>query len=182
MRFTDATLRPAGARIGPMLAYAYDIDPYIAWARVAVDGCFDGPWERKYAVGTIFLRGPGSGLVEETHGMESVEMQMGELLVDVRLPRVGASKSVTYTGDGYISVRHPETQGVEDALNFIARTVEITYSHPESLEPPGEAASEQWKERLQYFDKQLYKPAWENDSLPACLFDHLSLVRTEQKE
>ena len=33
VRFTDATLRPAGARIGPMLAYAYDIDPYVAWAR-----------------------------------------------------------------------------------------------------------------------------------------------------
>src|ERR1043165_9117089 len=25
--------------------------------RIDVDGCFDGPWERKYAVGTIFLRG-----------------------------------------------------------------------------------------------------------------------------
>jgi hypothetical protein len=99
--------------------------------------------------------------------MESVEMQMGESLVDVRLPRGGASKSVTYTGDGYITVRHPETEAVEDALEFIARTVKITYSHPESRVPSGEAASEQWKERLQYFDKQLYKPAWENDSLPA---------------
>ncbi len=63
VRFTDATLRPAGARIGPMLAFAYDVDPYRVWARVSVDGCFDGPWERKYAVGTVFLRGrrPGTG-------------------------------------------------------------------------------------------------------------------------
>jgi hypothetical protein len=167
VRFTDATLRPAGARIGPMLGYAYDTDPYVAWARVAVDGCFDGPWERKYAVGTIFLRGLGSGVVEEVHGIESVELQIGRLLADVRLPRVGSAKSLTYTGDGYITVRHPETQAVEDALDFIARTVEIRYSHPESPVPSGEAASEQWKERLQYFDKQLYKPAWENDSLPA---------------
>ncbi|HTG17681.1 MAG TPA: hypothetical protein VK747_20705 [Blastocatellia bacterium] len=163
VRFTDATLRPAGARIGPMLGFAYDIDPYVAWARVAVDGCFDRPWERKYAVGTIFLRGLGSGLVKEVHGMESVVLRIGELLVDSRLPRVGAAKSVTYTGDGYITVRHPETQAVEDALGFIARTMEITYSHPESRVPSGE----QWKERLQYFDKQLYKPAWENDFLPA---------------
>jgi len=95
--------------------------------------------------------------------MESVVLRIGELLVDSRLPRVGAAKSVTYTGDGYITVRHPETQAVEDALGFIARTMEITYSHPESRVPSGE----QWKERLQYFDKQLYKPAWENDFLPA---------------
>jgi phosphoribosylaminoimidazole carboxylase (NCAIR synthetase) len=28
--FTDATLRPAGARIAPMLAFAYEMDPYLA--------------------------------------------------------------------------------------------------------------------------------------------------------
>ena len=167
IRFTDATLRPAGARIGPMLAYAYDMDPYVSWARVAVDGCFDGPWERKHAVGTVFLRGLGRGLVEEVHGMESVESQVGDSLADVRLPRVGAAKSVTYTGDGYITVRHRETQAVEDWLDFIARTVRITYSHAESPAPAGEAATEQWKERLRYSEKQLYKPAWEEEFLPA---------------
>jgi len=167
IRFTDATLRPAGARIAPMLAYAYDIDPYLSWARVAVDGGFDGPWERKYAVGTIFLRGLGRGLVEAVHGMEAVELQIGDSLVDVRLPLVGAAKSVTYTGDGYVTVRHQETQAVEDSLDFIARTVRITYSHPESPIPLGGDASEQWTERLRYFEKQLYKPPWENDSLPA---------------
>lgn len=167
LRFTDATLRPAGARIGPMLGFAFGVDPHRAWARAAVDGCFDGPWERQHAVGTIFLRGLGSGIVREVHGMESVESQIRESLVDVRLPRVGAAKSVTYTGDGYITVRHRETQAVEEALDFIARTVEITYSEPESSAPPGGDSSEQWKERLQYSDKQLYKPAWENDSLPS---------------
>ena len=70
--FTDATLRPAGARIGPMLAFAYDIDPYRVWARVAVDGCFDGPWKRKYAVGTVFLRGVGQGRVQRVEGLEEV--------------------------------------------------------------------------------------------------------------
>lgn len=165
--FTDATLRPAGARIGPMLAFAYDMDPYVAWARIAVDGCFDGPWERKYAVGTIFLRGPGSGTIENVQGLELVKRRMGESLMDVRLPRVGAAKSYTYTGDGYISIRHPETEAVESALEFIAQTVHITYSDPESPVPPGPATREQLGQRLQYFDEQLNKPAWENDFLLA---------------
>ena len=167
VRFTDATLRPAGARIGPMLAYAYDIDPYVAWARVAVDGCFDGPWDRKYAVGTIFVRGLGSGVVKEVHGMESLEVKIQDLVVDVRLPRIGAPKAITYTGDGYITVRHPETQRVEDALDLIARTVRITYSRPESSMSVGGSIIDRWNERVHYFDKELYKPAWENDSLPA---------------
>ena len=113
VRFTDATLRPAGARIGPMLAFAYDIDPYRVWARVAVDGCFDGPWERKYAVGTVFLRGVGQGQVERVEGLEEVRRRVGDELVDSRVPRIGRSKSHTYTGDGYITVRHPETEMVE---------------------------------------------------------------------
>ena len=167
LAFTDATLRPAGARIAPMLAFAYDIDLHQAWARATVDGCFDGPWERKYAVGTIFLRGTGHGLVEQLHGIESVRQHVGELVADVRLPRVGAAKSATYTGDGYITVRHPETRVVEDALRLIARTVRVTYSHSESTSPGSGAVNrEQWAQRLQHFDKQLNKPAWEDDSLP----------------
>jgi hypothetical protein len=162
--FTDATLRPAGARIGPMLAFAYDIDPYFAWARVAVDGCFDGPWERKFAVGTVFLRGIGDGLVNQVDGIESMGQQVGEFLVEARLPQVGATKSATYTGDGYITVRHPDTAVVEDALRLISKTVRITYSRPESTADKNETVVEQWGQRLQYFDKQLNKPAWDHDS------------------
>lgn len=164
--FTDATLRPAGARIGPMLAFAYDIDPHLAWARAAVDGCFDGPWERKYAVGTIFLRGTGRGVVERVQGIESVRRHMRELLVDARLPRVGSAKSATYTGDGYLTVRHPETHIVEDALRFIEQTVSINYSQAEPFAPLNKAIGEQWAGRLRHFDKQLNKPVWEDDSPP----------------
>jgi carbamoyl-phosphate synthase L subunit-like protein len=163
--FTDATLRPAGARIGPMLGFAYDIDSYFAWARVAVDGCFDGPWERKYAVGTIFLRGMGAGQVDNVDGFESVRQRVGDLLVEVRLPRVGALKSATYTGDGYITLRHSDTNVVEEALQLIAQTVRITYTQP-ALPPPNE--TEQWSQRLLYFDQQLNRPAWDiNDSMPS---------------
>ena len=150
-----------------MLAFAYDIDPHLAWARAAVDGCFDGPWERRYAVGTAFLRGAGRGVVERVRGLESVRRHVGEFVVDARLPRVGAAKSATYTGDGYITVRHPETRVVEDALALIARTVRVTYSRPESPAPPDEAVGERWSQRLRHFDEQLNKPAWEDDPLPS---------------
>ena len=124
--FTDATLRPAGARIAPMLAHAYDIDPYLAWARATLDGCFDGPWTRKYAVGTVFLRGAGSGTVESVNGFEIVERKLGERLADVRLPRAGAVKASTYTGDGYITVRHPETAVVEKHSISLRKQLALT--------------------------------------------------------
>ncbi|HKO57952.1 MAG TPA: hypothetical protein VJ276_18945, partial [Thermoanaerobaculia bacterium] len=143
--FTDATLRPAGARIAPMLAYAYDIDPYRAWARAVVDGAFDGPWERRWAVGTIFLRGNGRGTIEQLHGIDAVRRRLGSMIVEARLPRAGAPAAATYTGDGFITVRHAETAAVEEALAFIADTVRIENSG--------------WTQRLDY------RPAW--DALPA---------------
>jgi biotin carboxylase len=152
--FTDATLRPAGARIAPMLAHAYDIDPYRAWARVAVDNAFDGPWERKYAVGTIFLRGLGSGSVRHVSGVERVQHELGNMLVDVRWPRIGARKSATYTGDGYLTIRHPETSVVQQALRSIAQLIRIDYS---SDEPPASVA---WGHRLRNF-QELNRPAWD---------------------
>jgi hypothetical protein len=166
VRFNDATLRPAGARIGPMLSFAYDVDAYRAWARVAADGCFDGPWERKYAVGTIFVRGMGQGKVTRVEGIQVVRQLLGDLLVDSRLPRVGNSKAVTYTGDGYITVRHPETQVVEEALDMIARTLVITYTEAPAPATAPVVLREQWTQRLRQFDQQLYKPSWDDDSLP----------------
>lgn len=151
--FTDATLRPAGARIAPMLAHAYDIDPYRAWARVAVDGCFDGPWERKYAAGTIFLRGVGSGVVEVVDGLETVQREFRELLMEVRLPKRGTPKSVSYTGDGFITIRHPETHVVEQALSKISKQIRITYSSSAH-------ATTEWRERLHNFG-ELNRPAWD---------------------
>ena len=147
--FTDATLRPAGARIGPMLGFAYDIDPYRAWARVVVDGCFDGPWERKYAVGTIFLRGTGSGIVERVDGVDTIK---SDLIVDARWPKIGTQKSDTYTGDGYITIRHPDTSHVKNALEFIRNTIKLSYS--------GTETNLQWKDRFQNYQK-LNRPAWE---------------------
>ncbi len=151
--FVDATLRPAGARIGPMFGFAHDVDPYRVWARVAVDDVFDGPLERKYAVGTVFLRGSGSGSVETVQGIESVLEQLRSAIVEARWPKIGGPKSATYTGDGFVTVRHPDTAVVENALDFIDRTIRITYSSSQ----PSETG---WSERIDNF-RELNKPAWD---------------------
>lgn len=152
--FIDATLRPAGARIAPMFGFACDVDPYRVWARVAIDGCLDGPLERKFAVGTIFLRGRGSGLVEHVAGVGAICEKLGDSLVEAHWPKAGAAKSPTYTGDGFITVRHPDAGVVEEALDLIDRTVKIAYSSPKPDSPVGNL------ERVRNY-RSLNKPAWE---------------------
>jgi hypothetical protein len=151
--FIDATLRPAGARIGPMFGYAFDVDPYRLWARVAVDGVFDGPLERKYSVGTIFLRSPGSGSVQNIEGTEVITHELDDLIVEARWPKIRVSRSVTYTGDGFITVRHPDIAVVQNALDFIDRTIRITYSDADTPSPNVEVLWRNFKE--------LNRPAWD---------------------
>src|SRR5262249_21247334 len=129
------------------------------------DGCFDGPWERRYAVGTVFLRGVGRGQVDRVEGLEEVRRRVGDDLVDSRVPRAGRRKSLSYTGDGYITVRHSETEVVRDYLEMIANTVRITYTLDGDASVDVDGSPWRWSQR-RHDDRQHCRPAWDDDSLP----------------
>ncbi len=123
----EIAARPPGAQIVRMNSYAYDTDMYRAWARAVVDDAFDGPWERKYAVGTAFLRGVGRGRVASVRGVEAVNAKVGNVVVESRLPTLGTPRADSYEGDGYVIVRHPDTEVVKAALQTVIENVQITY-------------------------------------------------------
>ncbi len=120
--------RPAGANISIMNTYAHDMDLYKAWNRAVVDSAFDGPWERKYAVGTAFLRGTGRGRVTGATGFAEIKRQLGPSIVEAKIPTVGDPKSDSYEGDGYIIVRDPSTEVVQSLLKTIIQTIRIYYA------------------------------------------------------
>lgn len=120
--------RPPGAHITRMIGVAYDMDPYRAWARAVVDGCFDGPFERRYSVGCAYLRGMGRGRVTGVLGAAEVNRVVGHLVVEAKLPSPGAPKSDSYEGDGYAIVRASETAVVERALRTIIENVRVHYA------------------------------------------------------
>jgi len=121
---SEVGARPPGAQITSMLCYAHDFDLYTAWARLMVDGTFDPP-ERKWSAGTVYLRGQGAGQVRTTHGLDALPPEVTSLVVDSRLPRPGQPSSGSYEGDGYITVRHPDTGVVTKALQQLVTTVRV---------------------------------------------------------
>jgi formate-dependent phosphoribosylglycinamide formyltransferase (GAR transformylase) len=123
----EIAMRPPGAQIVTLTSLAHDADMYRAWARAVVDDAFDGPYERKYAVGCAFLRGTGAGRVARIDGVDETNQAVGHLVVEAKLPTVGAPKSSSYEGDGYAIVRHPNTEVVQKALKKIIETVRVRY-------------------------------------------------------
>jgi len=121
---SEVGARPPGAQITSMLCYVHDFDLYAAWARLMTNGSFDPP-DRKWAAGTVYLRGQGAGLIGATHGLDALAPEVTSLVVDSRLPRPGQPSSGSYEGDGYITIRHPDTEVVTAALKKLVTTVRV---------------------------------------------------------
>ena len=121
---SEVGARPPGAQITSMLCFAHDFDLYTGWARLMIDDTFEPP-ERKWAAGTVYLRGQGAGQVKATRGLDALPPEVSSMVVDARLPAPGQPSSGSYEGDGYITVRHPETSVVTDALKRLVTTVRV---------------------------------------------------------
>jgi biotin carboxylase len=122
---SEVAARPPGAQFCTLISYAHDIDFYAAWARVVVFDRFDVP-ERRYSAGAAYLRGQGGhGHVRAIHGLQQALHEVGPLVVDAKLPSVGQAPTGTYEGEGYVILRHPETEVVERALKHLISTVRV---------------------------------------------------------
>jgi hypothetical protein len=58
-------------------------------------------------------------------GLRRVLADLGPIVVEKRLPKIGAVPSSSYEGDGYLIVRHPDTTVVERALGHIVAQVRV---------------------------------------------------------
>jgi len=121
---SEVAVRPPGGGISSMLNYAHDFDIYSGWAQVVVYDSFDPP-QRLWSVGTIFLRGQGTGVVRGVHGIEALPDEVGAIVVESRVPRLGQLSSSSYEGDGYVIVRHKDTGVVTDALRWLVNGVRV---------------------------------------------------------
>jgi formate-dependent phosphoribosylglycinamide formyltransferase (GAR transformylase) len=121
---SEVAARPPGAQFTTLLSYAHDLDFYGAWARLAVYDEFP-VLTRRWAVGAAFLRGQGSGRVRAVHGLEKVAKEVGPVVVEARFPKPGQSSGGGYEGDGYVVVRHRDTEAVERALARIVTGIRV---------------------------------------------------------
>lgn len=120
----EVAARPPGAQFMTLISYAHDTDMYRAWAQLMVFETFQPP-PRVYASGAAYLRGQGDGAVRAVHGLEEIRRRFGPLVVEARLPRPGQPQASGYEGEGYVIVRHAQTEVVEAALQAIVTTLRI---------------------------------------------------------
>jgi hypothetical protein len=121
---SEVGARPPGAQFTTLLSFAHDLDFYRAWSELMVNETFTPP-VRNWSVGAVFLRGQGGSRVNRVHGVEEVQKELGELVVQARIPRPGQPKSESYEGEGYVIVRHAETKVVKSALERVLELIRV---------------------------------------------------------
>jgi hypothetical protein len=121
---SEVGARPGGAQITSLVSYAHDVDFYAAWAKLVVHSTFEPP-QRKYASGCAYLRGQGKGRIRAVRGIRKVLGELGPMVMESKLPTIGAAPSSSYEGDGFVIVRHPDTTVVERALLRIVSNVRV---------------------------------------------------------
>jgi D-alanine-D-alanine ligase-like ATP-grasp enzyme len=121
---SEVGARPPGAQFTTLMSYAHDIDFYKAWSRLMISDVFDPP-ERAYAAGIAFLRGQGSGRVAAIRGLDEAQRELGPLVVETQLPRIGQAPASSYEGDGYVVLRHRETRVVREALHRLVTLIRV---------------------------------------------------------
>ncbi len=117
LAISEVAARPPGAQLTSMLGFSHDFDFYRAWARLMIHGEFEPP-ERRYAAGAVFLRAQGAGSrIIAIRGLDQAQRELGDMVVEARLPEPGQPRREGYEGDGYVLLRHPQTEAVRSGLN-----------------------------------------------------------------
>jgi hypothetical protein len=109
-----------------LISAAFDVDFIRKWCELTVFGTFDPP-VRKYSVGTAFFRGQGTGRVSAVTGLAQAQEEVGEWVIDRKLPQIGQPRSSSYEGEGWAIVRAPDDATVLHALHRLIRLVRIEY-------------------------------------------------------
>jgi len=124
---SEVGARPPGAQFTSLLSYAHDIDFYRAWAELMVFDTFAPP-PRCYAAGAAYLRGQGRGRVKAVHGLARAQRELSDIVVEARLPEPGQAAAGSYEGEGYVILRHPETEVVKRGLERVVRLLQVELS------------------------------------------------------
>lgn len=130
-RRTDGTVavnevaaRPPGAQICTLMNRSHDMDLFRIWAEMMMWDHLPEIPKRKYATGAVFLRGLGGARVKAVHGLEVLQ-ELGDMVTDMELPYPGQTAANTYEGEGFVCVRHPETDRVREAIELLTDRVRV---------------------------------------------------------
>ncbi|HEY5845573.1 MAG TPA: ATPase [Microlunatus sp.] len=128
LRFSEVGCRPAGVGAWDLYAAGNDVDIFTEWARAVVHGDVHASLSRQYAAGMVALRPTGDGHIHGYSGVEEMQQQYGEWVIDAHLPGAGTATQAVeagYMANAYVRLKHPDFDVLRGMLNDVGDTITV---------------------------------------------------------
>lgn len=128
LRFSEIGCRPPGVGAWDLYGAGNDIDIYREWGNAVVTGHVGVRPSRRFASGIVALRPEADGRVHGYSGVEELQQQFGEWVLDAHLPHVNSPTQPVeagYLANAYVRMRHPDYDTLRGMLDTVGRTLRV---------------------------------------------------------
>jgi hypothetical protein len=128
LRFSEIGCRPPGVGAWDLYSAGNDFDLFREWANAIVHGrTFSAP-SRRFSSGMIAVRPETDGQITGYSGVEELQAQFGEWVIDAHLPSPGTGTqpvAAGYMANAYVRMRHPDYDTLRSMLDTVGRTLKV---------------------------------------------------------
>jgi formate-dependent phosphoribosylglycinamide formyltransferase (GAR transformylase) len=128
LKFSEIGCRPPGVGAWDLYSAGNEMDIYREWAMAIVNGETGSALSRRYASGMVALRPDRDGQITGYTGVEELQREHGEWVIDAHLPPPGTPTQPVeagYMANAYVRMRHPDYDAVRGMLDNVGRTLHV---------------------------------------------------------
>jgi carbamoylphosphate synthase large subunit len=128
LKFSEIGCRPPGVGAWDLYSAGNDMDLYRAWADIITRGGTGAAPSRQFACGIVALRPSQDGVISGYSGVEELQQQLGEWVLDAHLPAPGTPTQrveAGYMANAYVRMRHPDYDVLRSMLDTVGRTLHV---------------------------------------------------------
>jgi carbamoylphosphate synthase large subunit len=128
LKFSEIGCRPPGVGAWDLYSAGNDIDLFGEWANAIVHGQSSSAPSRRFASGMIALRPDKDGHITGYSGLDELQRQYGEWIIDAHLPPEGTVTQTVeagYMANAYVRMRHPDYDTLHAMLDEVGRTLKV---------------------------------------------------------
>jgi len=128
LKFSEIGCRPPGVGAWDLYCAANEMDLYAEWAMAVCWGRTSRAPSRRYSAGIISLRPDGDGTISGYEGLEQIQREYGEWIIDFHFPNPGTPTQEVeagYMANAWLRMRHPDYDELRGMLNRVGETVKV---------------------------------------------------------
>jgi carbamoylphosphate synthase large subunit len=128
LRFSEIGCRPPGVGAWDLYSAGNDIDLYREWANAVVHGRVATRASRRSATGIVALRPERDGHITGYSGVEEMQAEFGEFVLDAHLPEPGTPTQPVeagYMANAYVRMRRGDYDVLRGILGKVGRTIKV---------------------------------------------------------